>query len=71
MLIGWLLYLFTAICWTLFALRMQFTFNSIPGDRKLITAGIINFVFCPICIIWAVMTPKWWDKNTYAGDEDN
>ena len=69
MLIGWLMYLLTVLCWTIFSLRMQFTFNSKPGDRRLVVVGIINFILCPICMLWAVLNPKWWDKNTYIDDE--
>ena len=63
MILGWLIQFCTSLIWMLFALRSQTKWYPNAGPNKKILVGILNFIFCPICILIAVLNPKHWKSE--------
>jgi len=70
---GWLLYLLTCTIWAVFAMRMQHKHHADAAEWQNWMCAVLNFVFCPICILIAACLPKWWksDKNAEATKADS
>lgn len=60
---GWMFYFITCAIWTIFAMRMQFRHHPNASIKWNWICGVLNFIFCPICILIAVCLPKWWRKE--------
>jgi hypothetical protein len=49
------LYIVTCLLWCLYAMRQQEQLYPTTGLCRILSVGVGNFVFCPICILVAII----------------